>query len=409
MATLTSALAEFLTRSAIAYLRREKIQPSDYGRQIASVFETLGGGWLKVGQVLSTRTDILSESLARPLQRLQDSLTPISSDKARSVIEQSLHTSTADIFVEFDPRPIGSATIAQVHRAILRDSGTAVAVKIRRPGIDRLIRTDSRIVLLLSRLLSILPPFRGLPLIEAIEQVTQAIQAQTNFELEAELHRQIFSLFENGTPVRVPRLLDEYCTSEVIVMEYFPNMVKITAPELDDRIHKRAVTAGLQALYKMLFIGGIVHCDIHPGNVLVNQDGIVLLLDFGFATVIPPAKRAAFAEFFLCIALNNQSAAARIVLETALRVPADLNRAAFEGEIGKLLSRFSGRRAGEFLIAAFVSSLFTIQRKYRVYGSPSFTLAILSLMVYEGIIRSRCADLDFQKEAIPTLLSALHK
>ena len=406
-ATLVSALVIFLIRSATAHLRREQLARFHRGQQVARIFETLGGGCLKLGQILSTRTDILSQDFALPLQRLQDSIAPFSAEKARSLVEQALHVSTTDLFSEFDPVPIGSATIAQVHRAVLRESGTAVAVKIRRPGIDRLIRTDSRIFTVLARLVSVLPPLRGIPVVEATNQITHAVEAQTSFELEAEHHRRIYALFENGAPVRVPKLFDRYCTNEVLVMEYFPHMVKITAPELDKMVHSSAVIAGLQALYKMLFIAGVVHCDLHPGNILVNRDGTVLLLDFGFATLMPSAERAAFAQFFLCIAFQDGSAATKIVLESALRVPAELNRPAFQREIGELLAAFSGRTAGQFLIARFVNSLFDIQRRHRVYGSPNFTMAILSLMVYEGIIRDRCAELDFQREAIPSLLASL--
>ena len=407
-ATLVWALVMFLIRSTTARLWGKPLSRFYRGQQTARIFETLGGGCLKLGQILSTRTDILSEDFALPLQRLQDSLGPFSAQEARSLVEHSLHTSAEDLFSEFDPRPIGSATIAQVHRAVLRDSGAVVAVKIRRPGVDRMIRIDSRIILILSRLVSVLPPLRGIPIVEAMEQITRAVVAQTNFEVEAEHHRRIFTLFASGVPVRVPRLFDQYCTNDVLVMDYFPHVVRITAPELNDGVHRSAVIAGLQALYKMLFVAGIVHCDLHPGNILVDPDGTVVVLDFGFTTVMPLAERAAFSEFFLCIAFNDGPAATRIVLETALRVPVDLDRATFRREIGDLLGVFSGRTAGQFLIAAFVSSLFDVQRRHRVYGSPSFTMAILSLMVYEGIIRHRCADLDFQKEAIPTLLASLN-
>jgi ubiquinone biosynthesis protein len=407
-ATVLCVLGPYLVRSATVHLRGERLESSYHGQQLARLFEILGGGCLKLGQILSTRTDLLPRDFALPLQRLQDSLAPFSAERARSLVEHALHVSTTELFSEFDPLPIGSATVAQVHRAVLRDSSTTVAVKIRRPGVDRLIRTDSLIVMALVRMVSILPPLRAIPLVEATKQIMRAVEAQTDFELEAEHHRQIFALFESGTPVRVPRLLDQYCTNDLLVMEYFPHVVRITAPELDEKVHRSAVTAGLQALYRMLFVAGVVHCDLHPGNILVNRDGTVLLLDFGFATIMPSAERSAFAEFFLCIAFNNGSAATKIVLDTALRVPPDLNRAAFQQEIGELLGAFSGRIANDFLIAAFVTSLFNIQRRHRVYGSPGFTMAILSLMVYEGIIRDRCADLDFQKEAIPTLLASLN-
>jgi ubiquinone biosynthesis protein len=377
------------------------------GESLAWTFETLGGGYLKIGQVLSTRADILPWDLVAALQRLQDAVPALSANEVRQVVERTLGRSLDDVFSYFDPHPVGSASIAQVHRAVVRKSGEVVAIKIRRPGIDRIVRTDADILCALVRAVSFLPVLRRMPIAESVRQVASSIVAQTSLHREAEQHRRFLTLFPQGVPVRVPRLLDEYCSDEILVMEYVPDLVKITDPVLSCETHRHAVITGLHGLYTMLFLGGVVHCDLHPGNILVGRDGDVVVLDFGFATAMSIPERVAFARFFLSIAFNDGSTATRIVLDTALRVPADLDHAGFEREISALVDRSSGLRAADFLIASFVDSLFTIQRKHRVYGSPSFTMAIVSLVVYEGIIRQRCADLDFQREAVPTLLRAL--
>jgi len=193
------------------------------------------------------------------------------------------------------------------------------------------------------------------------------------------------------------------------VMEYVPGLVRITDPALDEETHRSAVIAGLRGLYRMLFIEGLVHCDLHPGNILVGRDGMVVIVDFGFSARMRPFERAAFARLFLSIALGDGVTAARIVRETALRMPDNLSSASFEREIVQLIKAVAGQRAAEFLVSSFVSSLFKIQRKHNIYGSPGFTMAIFSLTVYEGVIRHRCADLDFQREAVPILLAAIQK
>ncbi len=409
MATLLWAFVAFLLRSAAARLRGQRCGLIGLGECLASAFETLGGGFVKIGQILSTRTDIVSEELAIPLRRLQNSLAPFPAKDALSIIERTLGASTESLFRSFDPSPIGSASIAQVHRAVLRDTGDEVAVKVRRPGIEHTISVDAHMLVAMARVISWLPPFRGIPLVEATQQIARTVEAQASFCLEATRHRQFSALFKSGVPVRVPRLHDEYCSDEVLIMEYFPRLVSITASELDEETHRNAVIAGLRGLYQMLFLEGLVHCDLHPGNILVDGNGGVVIVDFGFSTLMQPSERAAFARLFLSIALRDCPAAARIVLETAQRIPADLDRVGFERDIGELISRSSGLRAAEFLITSFVNSLFSIQRKYRIYSSSSFTLAILSLTVYEGIIRHRSADLDFQREAVPVLFASLRK
>lgn len=400
------AFTAILFRALIERVRGNR-RPVAIGECLAWSFETLGGGYLKIGQVLSTRVDILPWDVVAPMQRLQDSVPPFSATEAQRVVESTLGQSLELVFSSFDPHPVGSASIAQVHRAVLRKSGADVAVKVRRPGIDRTVGTDVTTLKMVVRAVSLLPGLRGIPIVEAVRQVAASIMAQTSLRAEADFHRRFLALFQNGVPVRVPRLIDEYCTDEVLVMEYVPDLVKITDPALDHEIHREAVVAGLRGLYTMLFVAGLVHCDLHPGNIFVGRSGQVVVLDFGFAALMPPPERLAFARFFLSIAFNDGRAAAGIVLETALRVPLELDYARFEREISALVDRSSGARAADFFIAAFVDSLFRIQRKHRVYGSPSFTMAIVSLVVYEGIIRHRCADLDFQREAVPTLLRAL--
>ena len=405
---LSRTLLLFVLTSVAAKLSRRQYNATQFGETVAAAFETLGGGFVKIGQLLSTRPE-LPEELTIPLRRLQDSLAPCSAHAVRSVIESSLRLPLETVFSAIDPVPIGSASIAQVHRATLRKNGADVAVKVRRPGVDETIRIDARVFTNLARFLSWLPPFRGIPLQEATREVVTTVEGQASFWLEADRHRQFCELFKSGAPVRVPQLFDEYCTDEILVMEYVPDLVRITDPTLDEVTHRNAVIAGLRGLYRMLFLEGLVHCDLHPGNILVGREGMVVVVDFGFSARMRPSERAAFARLFLSIALGDGVTAAKIVRETALRSPEDLDSASFEREIVELIKASAGQRASDFLVSAFVSSLFKVQRKYNIYGSPSFTMAIFSLTVYEGVIRHRCADLDFQREAVPILLAAIQK
>lgn len=405
---LSRALLLFGLTLVAAKLSRRRIRATQLGETLAAAFETLGGGFVKTGQLLSTRPE-LPEELTIPLRRLQDSLAPCPAHVVRSVIESSLRLSLETVFSSIDPVPIGSASIAQVHRARLRKNAADVAVKVRRPGVDETLRIDARVFTGLARLVSWFPCFRGIPLQESTREVVATVEGQASFWLEADRQRQFCELFKSGAPVRVPQLFDEYCTDEILVMEFVPDLVRITDPTLDDETHRNAVIAGLRGLYRMLFLEGLVHCDLHPGNILVGREGIVVVVDFGFSAKLSPSERAAFARLFLSIALGDGATAARIVRETALRSPADLDSASFERELGQLIRASAGQRASDFLISSFVSSLFKIQRKYKIYGSPSFTMAIFSLTVYEGVIRHRCADLDFQREAVPILLAAIQK
>jgi len=406
--TLSRALFLFALTSVAARISQRERGATQFGETVANAFEKLGGGFVKIGQLLSTRPE-LPDELTIPLRRLQDSLAPFPTQSVRGIIERSLGITLENVFSSLDPIPIGSASIAQVHRATLRKNGADVAIKVRRPGIAETIRIDARVFTNLARFASWFPPFRGIPIQEATREVVTTVEGQASFWLEANRHRQFSELFKSGNPVRVPQLFDEYCTDEILVMEYLPDLVRITDPTLTEEVHRNAVIAGLRGLYRMLFLEGLVHCDLHPGNILVGREGMVVVVDFGFSARMRPSERAAFARLFLSIALGDGATAARIVRETALRSPDNFDNASFEREIMQLIKASAGQRASDFLISSFVTSLFKVQRKHNMYGSPSFTMAIFSLTVYEGVIRHRCADLDFQREAVPILLAAIQK
>jgi ubiquinone biosynthesis protein len=205
----------------------------------------------------------------------------------------------------------------------------------------------------------------------------------------------------------VPALHPDLCSESVLCMDYVSGMKKLTDKKLSDKEAKEAITVGLRALYKMIFVDGLVHCDLHPGNIMVAPNDRVVILDAGFMVELDDATRRSFAEFFWAIAFADGSTVARIVRETATRLPDGLNVAEFDRDISELIKRVGGLRARDFQVGSFVGELFAIQHKHGIYGTSRFTLIILSLLVYEGVAKDRFPDLDFQKEAVPFVLAAL--
>lgn len=376
------------------------------GQFMVWMFQNLGGAYIKIGQILATRTDLISEQIALSLCALHDSVPSFSGTQAEAILQRSLCVPVSECFSAFDRIPIGSAAIAQVHRGVLRRGGI-VAIKIRRPGIQRIIEIDAAIFRLFMRILAVFPGFHGLPLNDMARAITETLSTQANFRIERDRHLEFFEFFNDTGPVRVPRLLEEYCTDEILVMEYIANSTKITEFASSARTGRNAVLSGLQALYRMLFLQGLIHCDLHPGNILVGEYGNVYILDFGFAAKMGIEERRAFAEFFLAIALGDGEGASNILLETATSIPPTLNRKQFSNEISDLIKKCAGLRAADFLIVSFVTRLFRIQKAHKICASSRFTMAIISLLVYEGMIRKYYADLDFQREALPVLLRAL--
>jgi ubiquinone biosynthesis protein len=168
-----------------------------------------------------------------------------------------------------------------------------------------------------------------------------------------------------------------------------------------------ALVAALRALYRMIFVEGFVHCDLHGANLFLFPNGRAALLDFGFVAELSTETRLTFAEFFLAMASDDGRRCARITVDTASFVPSELDYGAFEGEVRRLVTRAAGSSIEEFSVAGFVGGLFDIQRRHRIVGTSDFVMAIVALLVFEGTAKSVAGTVDFGAEAVPFVMCAL--
>lgn len=393
-----------LTRLNRLLVSREQAAAPLLAESLVAICERCGGAFPKVGQILSTRADLLPQTLCSGLTALQDEMAPLSESEILGALEDNRLTSS---FLFFDTKAVASATIAQVHRAKRIDDEREVALKVMRPGVRRKLEQDCAISIFVGKYLARLPRLRSIPVVEALADTSQILLAQTDFVREAANLKRLANLFRDNERVMVPAIHPDLCSESILCMDYVSGMKKLTDTQLSDRRAREAITVGLQALYKMIFVDGLVHCDLHPGNIMVAPDDRVVILDAGFMVELDEATRRLFAEFFLAIAYIDGPTVARIVRETATRLPPDLNEAEFDRDISQLIRRVGGLRAKDFQVSSFVSDLFAIQHKHGIYGTSRFTLIILSLLVYEGVAKDRFPGLDFQKEAVPFVLAAL--
>ncbi|MFL5540905.1 MAG: ABC1 kinase family protein [Longimicrobiaceae bacterium] len=373
------------------------------GRTLAELFEALGPAYVKLGQLLGTRRDLLGEAAIRPLARLQDRLPPGPFHLVGTLFRRELGVEAGDVFAALDPEPVASASIATVYRGRLRD-GREVAVKVRRPDVARRMETDLRLLRAGARLAARLPPLRLLPVVATMEELCASLERQLDFRAEAAAARRLRAALAAEPAVVVPAPVDELCGPSVLTMEFVDGLHRRPAHGGDEA--RAALRAAVRALYRMIFVEGFVHCDLHRGNLALLEDGRAALLDFGFMAEMEPRARAKFAEFFLALAGGDGARCARITREMALAVPPDFAYGPFEAEVAALVDSVAGASAGEFLVAAFVGRLFDIQRRHRLRGTPAFVMPILSLLVLEGIVRDEDPHLDFQREALPFVFRA---
>ncbi|RKT55201.1 ABC1 kinase family protein [Saccharothrix australiensis] len=361
----------------------------------------LGPSYIKIGQLLSTRRDLLPAEVTTPLARLTDAASPPS----RRRIERAVRRAYRDRpwpFREFGWQPVACGSIATVHEAVTWD-GRRVAVKVRRPGIERVMRQDFALAASAMTLLGVLPRLRRMPFKLMHAQVGGAILRQLDFAAEAASLAALRANLAGFDNVRIPEPLPELCTAETVVMEYVTDLTRFEPGELDADTRRAVVRAVLAAIYEMLFVDGLVHCDLHPGNLYFDHRADLVMLDAGFVIRLPDPVRRSFADFFINMALGDGWMCAQVVIESAAHVADDCDLEGFRAGLGELVAETSGAKSGEFDLARFAGRLFDLQRRFGLFPAPEFAFPLLSLLVIEGMIKVFDSDVDFQAEAVPIL------
>jgi ubiquinone biosynthesis protein len=401
--------AGFCVRLAYLCLRRRRDQYARLlGESLATFCEALGPAFIKAGQILSSRPDLLPAEVGAPLRRLQNQIAPFDGARAAKIIETAFNRPLPDLFEAFDFVPVASASIAQVHRARLKD-GREVAVKVRRPGVSRVVTNDMRLLGFMAKALSRLPGMKAVPLPELVNEFVAPIKQQLDFHLEAAHNRRFRQEFALVEHIRLPALVEELCTENVLTMEYLDRLQRTDSNSLSASERKTAALAGLRALYKMIFIDGFVHADMHPGNVFVREWGEFVILDTGLVAILDEANQQDFVDFFFGLINNEGRECARIIYENASYRAKNFDLEAFEAAMVELIARHSALKCHEFEVAHFVYELMETQRRFKIRGSTKFMMTILSMVVYDGICKQLYPQCDFQNEARGFLITARYR
>ena len=396
-----TALAALVLAYRLARLgsrvRRRRDWEAAVARTLRQLCERLGPTYIKLGQLLSTRHDLLGEVMTDELARLQDRTPPMPFEAVPALFRAELHVELDAAFATLAPYPIASGSVASVYRARLRD-GRVVAVKVLRPDVARLVETDLAVLRLVADALARLPPLRLVPIRPTLDIVGSCLRHQLDFRLEAAANRRLRAALQREPSLVIPALVPHLCSASILTMDYVPGCQHGRAGS------PRALRTALRALFRMIFDEGYVHCDMHQGNMHFLGGERVALLDFGFTAELSDAERRQFSAFFFAIAQGDGPRCAQITRAMASIVPPDLDLAAFERAVCAIVRESAGARAGEFQVARFVADMFGVQRRYRIVGTTAFTMAIVSLLAFEGIVKQVDPELDFQREALPFLL-----
>lgn len=310
--------------------------------RFACDLEQMGPTFVKLGQMLSTRADLLPVAYLDALQRLQDEVQPIGVDEVRAVIERELGIGVDDVFARFDPEPLAAASIAQVHRASLAD-GREVVVKVQRPEIADTVRRDLDVLADLAGVVDATTEIgRRFAFVDFLDSFRTSFVAELDFRTEADNLHTFADLLEDREHLDVPRPVDRLVTRRVLTMDFIDgrSVRDISDLQRQDIDGHQLADELVRAYIDQILVHGIVHADPHPGNVLLTEDSLVLI-DLGMVARLGHRTRDHMLDLTLAIAEERADDAVR-VLEDAGTPLADYDRASLEVHLAELLGRHSG-------------------------------------------------------------------
>ncbi len=386
------------------------------GERMRRALEDLGPIFVKFGQVLSTRRDLLPTDIADELALLQDRVPPFASNMAIAQIEHSLGRTIDEMFLEFDPEPVASASIAQVHFATLRQgvhAGKQVAVKVLRPGMAEVIGKDLALMRMGASVLEkISHDGRRLRPREVVAEFDTYLNDELDLMREAANAAQLRRNFAPGTPdgllLRVPEMYWDYCSTNVIVME---RMFGVPISQIE---HLRAIGVdlkklsrnGVEIFFTQVFRDGFFHADMHPGNIYVGNSGSdfgrYIALDFGIVGTLSDTDKHYLAQNFIAFFRRDYKRVAELHVESGW-VPGETRIDSLESAIRSVIEPFFDKPLKDISLGLVLMRLFQISRRFNVEVQPQLVLLQKTLLNIEGLGRQLDPDLDLWITAKPFL------
>lgn len=391
------------------------LAPAERRRQVfaaatRAALEDLGPAFVKLGQLVSVRPDVFSAELVFELSRLRDAAPPVAFDVVAATIEREFGRSPDDLFADFEEQPLASASVAQVHRAHLREevrpawgatlpAGTPVAVKVVRPGVREAIETDLAWARRLAGSFRWLPGVRRLDVAGIFDELVSTVARETDMRHEGRTADRFAFDFRRDELVQVPRIAWPLTSRSVLTMEYLAGW---RVSELDEvgraGIDGEALARhGAVAFMRQVLVHGRFHADLHPANLFVTPDGRIAYLDFGIVGHLDEAARSRVASILAAIVDRDAGGALAQAAALGLAVP-ERRRARLVADLDSLMERTLARERD---VRHFGVGLLGLLARHRVSVPIGFGLLVKALVTVEGVARALYPDIDIIETARP--------
>jgi len=367
---------------------------SPRAKRLRLALEELGPTFIKMGQMLSTRADLVPHDIFHELQKLQDQVPPVAYDDLKEEIEFELKSPIKDIFSEFNETPLAAASIGQVHKAKLK-TGEMVVVKVQRPNIKKVVEGDLDILHttagLAERHLSDIKMYNP---VGFVDEFSKSIRNELDYTLEARNMERFAHNFADDNTVRIPKVYWEYSTGRIITMEFLEGVKVSHIDELENHGYniKSIAQKGAQAYLKQIFTHRFFHGDPHPGNIFILPGEVVAFMDFGIVGRLTPSMASRLNELLISIASKDTERIADALLQISV-VDEDSNMDDLKADISEFVDKYYDISLGQLQISNVVHDLTDISSKYRIILDRQLSLLGRVLAEIEGL--GKRLDPDF--------------
>ncbi|MCW5828364.1 MAG: AarF/ABC1/UbiB kinase family protein [Deltaproteobacteria bacterium] len=380
-----------------------------FERRMLKAIQELGPTFVKLGQILSTRPDIVPPALVAELKTLQDAVPPMTWEEVDAQLKAEIGADWRGKFSEFSEKPLACASIAQVHRAVLKDGGHEVVVKVQRPNIQGKIEADVEIMGFLARALEAnFPETRLFSPAGIVEEFEKAILKEIDFTHESGHIERFQQNFRNNPAVHFPRPYKELSTPRVFVMEFIRG-TKITSITPDRFDVAKVVDTGLNSIFQMIYQDGFFHGDLHPGNLLVRDDNVLCFIDFGLCGRLSQRQRDQLIDVLIAIVRQDYESVARTFWKIGIHGKDTVkDYGVFEADVVEMLDKwFTGKTLDEIEFGGLFKDLIEGAMRHRLRMPPDYTMTFKAVITMEGVGRELQPGLDVLAKARPFITAIL--
>lgn len=375
----------------------DKRKHSDLPRKIRLSFEKLGPTFIKLGQLLSLRPDLIPPEYVEEFEKMQDHVPPFTYREAKKIIEKELKKPLEKIFTDFPKKSFASASVSQVYKAKIGKQ--VVAVKVQRPNIQEKIENDIEIMYKIIEILEEhIPEIRDYHFKGVVHEFEKWTLKELNFEIEAYYAQKIAENFKGSKILKVPKIYKDYTTSKVLTMEFLDGIPLHNIEELKKKKVniRRIIRNGYYIALKQVFIDGFFHADPHPGNILVLKDGKIGLIDFGILGHFDKKLKRYALDLFHTFINNDPDKAVNTILR--MNPVSDVNRERFRDDVRDIFEHLHSTKLEELQIGPLIKETLATANKHHIKIPADFVLYAKTISIVEGIALLYQPNFNFYKE-----------